>query len=877
MVYQLDSLLNTKIQIPTLPRGLIPRERLFSQLNNGLVTRLILLSAPAGCGKTSLLCDWIRLRSSTPAFVWVALDEADNDPNLYLQYVIAALQVVNPLIGQRTLPALQSPYPPHPNEIIPGIINQIQQRNEKIALVLDDYHLITNSKVHELTIQLIERGGPGLQMVLASRADPPIPIYRYRAQGALAELRQADLNFTLEEAKIFLQQALSETLKADEIATLHQRTEGWIAGLQMAALSMQGCKDKSAFIRSFSGSHRYVLDYLMEEVLKQQPAAIQEFLFKTSILERMTASLCDALTGRDDSHSVLGQLDKANLFIISLDDERRWYRYHHLFADLLQQRLRQEQRYSVQDIHRQANEWYEKNGLITDAMHHALKAKDYERAAKHIEQVGWEYFTRGELATIIRWITALPKNVSSSQPQLNVLSAWAMAKSGRLNDVETCLQGVDTQTMRGEIAAVQAYVAGVRGNLSQAVELTQIALANLPEENLAMRAIVTQNLGVAYHWSGNPIAATRVLTKAAELTRLADQKFQTLTTLAILGRAYEMQGNLHNAVEIYQNAIDLASEASQQPAPFAGMAHIGIAGPLYERDDLESAMQHAVEGIRLSKMGGFVAYLVFGYALLAKIHEAKGDHKQATKMLQKAEWYGQGSDYDLVMALVAEIRVRIWLRQKNMVAANDWVQSHLADSIDDLDAAGEIEQIVVTRVLTAQGKFNQALNLLISLLDAAKRTRRMESVLQILISQALIYQSQQKIDPALSVLEQALTFGEAGGYLRIFVDHGEPMGRLLRCALARSIVPNYVARLLAIFDEQAKGVSTRTETLVDPLSERETEVLRHIVAGLSNPEIAEELTIAESTVKTHINHIYSKLSVKTRTQAIAIAREQEIL
>ena len=808
---------------------------------------------------------------------WISLDEGDNDIQRFYGHFVAALHTIPKLedahVGDTGLANLQSSQIPSKELLITSLINDIVENVPPFGIVLDDFHVIKASQVNEMLMFLVENLPTNMHIFLSSRADPSWSLARLRVEGQLIELRADELRFTSEESKVFLNKMMDLDLSLADVVALEAHTEGWIAGLQMAALSMQGRTDKSDFIRSFSGSHRFVLDYLMEEVLKQQTATIQEFLFKTSILERMTASLCDALMGRDDSRLVLAQLDNANLFLIPLDDERRWYRYHHLFADLLQQRLQQEQGYSVRNLHRQASDWYEKNGLITEAMKHTLKAKDFEQAAERIEQVGWAIFTRGEMATVIRWISALPQNILSSRPQLNVLYAWAMAKSGHLDEVETCLQGVDTQTMKGEVAAVRAYVAGVRGNLSQAVELAQIALAELPEENLPMRAIVTQNLGVAYHWNGDPIAATQFLTKAAELTRLANQKFQTLTTLAILGRAHEMQGNLHKAVEIYQDAIDLASESSQQPVPFAGMAHVGMAGQLYEWNDLDGAMQNVVEGIRLSKMGGFVAYQIFGYTLLTKIYEAKGDHDQANEMLQKAEWLGQDSEYDLVMALVAETRVRIWMRQENLATANDWAQAHLVNSMTDLNAADEIEQIVVAQVFAAQGKFNQALDLLSQLLDTAQAARRVENVLKILTLQAMVYQAQQKIDSALSVLEQALSFAESEGYLRIFIDHGKPMDELLRRALTSGIAPNYVARLL----EHYEAKSTPTQPLIEPLSERETEVLRLIVAGLSNSEIAAELTIAESTVKTHINHIYAKLSVTSRTQAAAKARELKLL
>lgn len=869
------SILKTKIHIPSPRSNLISRQRLLQKLDAGLYRKLTLISAPAGFGKTTLLSEWVK--DCHYPIAWISLDEGDNDLNRFYGHFIAALQTIPGLkaahIGEAGLTALQSNQISNKELLITSLINDIDEKAPPFVIVLDDFHEIHAVQVNEMLRFLVNNLPANMHIFLSGRADPTWSLARLRIGNQLLEIRADDLRFTLEEGKAFLNTIMNLDLSVEDVAALDTRTEGWIAGLQMAALSMQGRKDKSDFIHSFSGSHHFVLDYLIEEVLKQQPSVIQEFLFKTSILERMTASLCDALTCRNNSRLILAQLDKDNLFLIPLDDERQWYRYHHLFGDLLRKRLRQEHKYSVKNLHRQASLWYEENRLIPDAMTHALKAKDFERAAEQIEEFGWATFTRGEMSTVIRWINALPQKYLKTHPRLNVLYAWAMAKSGRLEEAETCIQGVDHETMLGEVAAVRAYLAGVRGHLPQSVVLAKVALADLSEENFSMRAIVNQNLGVAYHWSGDPIAAIKTLTKAAELTRLADQKFQTVTTLSILGRAYEMQGNLHKAFEIYQNAVDLASEANQQPVPFAGMAHVGMAGVLYEWNDLGGAKQNAEEGIRLSKMGGFVVYQVFGNAILTKVYEAKGDHEQANDMLQKAIWMGQGSEYDLVLALVAETQVRLWLRQNNISAASDWAQVHLADCVDNLDAAGEIEQITVAQVFASQGKFYDALDLLAQLLEAAQAAKCMENVLRIWILQAIIFQSQQKIGSALNVLRQALSFAEPQGYTRIFIDQGEPMEQLLRSALKQGIAPNLVARLL----EKSEEGSESLQVLVDPLSERETEVLRLIVAGLSNQEIAEELTIAESTVKTHINHIYSKLNVTSRTQAVVKARELQLL
>lgn len=872
-----SSVLTTKFYTPSIRPNLVARPRLIERMNIAEHVKLTLVSAPAGYGKSTLAGEWVNQKGIPAA--WLTLDKNDNNLNRLITYIIAAIRTVFPDFGEMTLAALQMDQPLAPNTILTSLINEINRTSNQLMLVLDDYHNITDHQVHEAISYLLDFLSEFVHLVILTRSDPPIPLGRLRAQGQLVEIRVNDLSFTSEETTAFLNETMGLGLSSELIRSLEERTEGWITGLQLAALSLKELDSQQIgeFITKFTGGHHYIVDYLLEEVLARQPDSLRDFLLRTSVLERLTGDLCNALTGRADGQDMLESLDRGNLFLLPLDDMRRWYRYHRLFADLLQQRLRQEQGYSARNLHRQASDWFEKNRFIFEAMQHALKAKDFERVAEQMEQVGWELFTRGEMAAIIRWISALPKEILSSRPELSVLYAWAMAKSGQLDDVEPCLQGVDTQTMKGEVAAVRAYVSGVHGNLSQAVELAQTALANLPEENFHMRAIVTQNLGVAYHWIGDPISAIQTLTKAVELTRLANQKFQTLTTLAILGRAHEMQGNLHKAREIYQNAITLGSEASQEPVPFAGMAYVGMARLQYEWNDLEGAMYNAREGIRLSKTGGFMAYQIFGYAILARIYEAKGDHDRADEMLQKAEWLGQGSEYDLVLALVSEMRIRMWIRQGNLSAAEDWARAHLLSSVDELNAASEIEQIAVARVLVAQDRFDQALNLLTQLLDTAQAANRMENVLKILILLALVYQSERKTASALSVLERVLALAKSEGYRRIFIDQGEAMERLLRRAGTQGIEPQFVAKLLPEFDQSSAGPGMITQPLIEPLSRRQLEVLNLLADGLSNEEIAEKLVITVGTVKAHTANIYRKLNVNSRLQAVARARELEIL
>jgi LuxR family maltose regulon positive regulatory protein len=877
-------LLQTKLHTPLLRPGIVSRPRLIERLNaallqqdGGFTHKLTLISAPAGFGKTTLLGEWITHCRRPVA--WVSLDERDNDPAHFWAYFAAALRRAQVDVADVDQAMLQSSQVPPAGTILTSLLNQMAAASDSFILVLDDYHVIETPAIHEGLTFLIEHMPRQMHLVISTRIDPPLPIARLRGRAQLIELYQADLRFTSEEATDFLNQTMGLALSPEDVAALEKRTEGWIAGLQMAAISMRGHDDTAGFVRAFTGSHRYILDYLSEEVLRQQSKDVRAFLLQTAILDRLSGALCDAVrssavkssTPLGNSQAILEHLERSNLFVVPLDDERRWYRYHHLFADLLRQRVQRETPDLVPDLHRRASAWYEEHGLVAEAIGHTLSAGDFERAANLIHQAGWVTFTRGEMTTILGWVASLPGDLVRSRPYIRVLNIWAMAKSGRLKDVEASLEGIDARQFQGQVAAVRAYLAGVRRDLPRAVELAHQALHHLPEEDLLLRAIVTQNLGVAYHWSGDSAAAVRTLTRAVELSRAAGQPFQALTGLAILGRAHEMQASLRQAMETYENALELSSKAGLQPVPFACMAHVGMAGPLYEWNDLDGARRHATEGIRLSELGGFVAYQLFGNVRLAQVHEAQGDRDGALDALLKAEQLSQRADYALVAALAIELRVRLWVAQGDHAAAARWIGEYRFASMGELDAAEEIEHMAVARVLIAHNDPASALRLLARLLDAAQAGERRESTIRLLVLQALAFQAQGDVDPALAALGRALSLAEPEGYVRTFLDEGEPMALLLRQALSRDIFSNYIARLLAAFNEESAS-SPGMDALVEPLTEREMDVLRLIVAGLSNPDIAEELFIAVSTVKSHVNHIYGKLGVENRIQAVERAR-----
>ncbi|MFN2156303.1 MAG: LuxR C-terminal-related transcriptional regulator [Anaerolineae bacterium] len=885
-------LLTAKLYTPLVRPEVVPRPALIERLNAGLRRKLTLVSAPAGYGKTTLLAQWVP-QCGRPA-AWLSLDEGDNDPARFWTYVVGALRTVRAEIGQIGQMVFQSPPPPI-EAALTGLLNQVVEAPDPFVLVLDDYHLIGTPAIHEGVAFLLENLPPQMHIVVATRADPPLPIPRLRGRGQLTELYQSDLRFTREEAARFLNETIGLHLPVEDVAALERRTEGWIAGLHMAAASMRRHNDVAGFIQAFTGTHRYILDYLVEEVLQQQSPAVRQFLLQTSILDRLCSALCDAVIGVDepakgrpaiDSQSVLEHLERNNLFVVPLDDGRQWYRYHRLFADLLQQRLQREQRDLVPELHRRASVWYEENGAIREAVNHALAARDYERMANLVGQNAWAVLARGEMITLLQWLDGLPDEMVRSRSQLAMFRAWVLALSGQLDNVDACLAGIEDQDWQGEAAAVRAYVAHHRGDPAGAIVYGEEALKSLPEAHWFSRGIVAVILGIAPLSMGDPVAASRALTRAIEYSRSIGQTFLTVTATTMLGEALEVQGSLGRAIQTHRNALQLALERSVEPVPVAGMAYVGLAGLLYERNDLDGARRCAEEGLELSRQARSVDTIEDACYTLALVHQATGDIDRALETIQEVKDVAQQHGHSDWLAIGAATRSQLWLRQGDLAAASHWAHESCRYASNTTDIAREFGEIARVRVLVARDRAGetasgdgaqQALHLLTTSLQAAEAAGRIGSVIRLRALQAVALQIQGKEHRSLAALEQVLALGEPEGYVRTFLDEGEPMARLLRQALSRGIAPNYVARLLAAFGEEAELASPGMEALVEPLTEREVEVLRLLVAGLSNAEIAEELVIAVSTVKSHVNHIYGKLGVENRTQAVIKVQELDLL
>jgi len=881
-------LLTTKLYMPPAGPRWVPRPHLIQQLEEGLRLghRLTLASAPAGFGKTTLLSHWLH-RADRPA-AWLSLDDGDNDPDRFLAYLLAALQGIDPAIGQTAQAMLQAPQAPPLEPLLTGLVNDIAgtpEPPEPFILVLDDYHVVESPAIHQIVAFLLDHlpsSGQGMHLAIATRTDPPLPIARLRARGQLTELHIAQLRFTQHEVAAYLNGTMELALAAEQVAALEQRTEGWIAGLQLAALSLQGHQNAAGFIQAFTGSQRYVLDYLTEEVLNRQSAEIQAFLLQTAILDRLAGSLCDAVTQGTGGQEVLESLEAANLFIVPLDGERRWYRYHRLFADLLRQRLGREHGQLVPELHRRASRWYEAGGLLPDAVSHLLAAGDTERAADLIDWTGWAMLARGEMRALLGWLDALPQDLVDAQPQLSVLRAWAWALTGRWEGVEQSLWKGDDRYVPGELDALQAYLASVRGDVSRTMALCQQALARLPQEKWFSRSIVALSMGIAHFASGRPAAASEALREAIALSRAAGPTYMVLAAMTTLGHVQEMAGSLRQAVQTFRGSLELATTQGARPLPLAGLAYVGLAEVQYEWNDLDGALRSALEGIELTELGGFTSYLLAGYARLVEIYQARGDTAGASRTLEKAERLAGRHDYAYMAGVLARLRIRLWVAQGNLAAASRWMQDYGSRPGGEIDLAREAEHLAVVRVLLALDQPAEAQAWLAPLLAAAEADGRMGSLIEILALRALAFQAQRDAGRALSTLERALSLAEPEDYVRTFLDEGQPMAGLLRRALLQDIAPGYAGRLLAVLGESVPPPSSAVQAmvdqpLVDPLTEREVDVLRLVAAGLSNREIAQELVVAVSTVKSHINHIYGKLDVKNRTQALARARTLGLL
>jgi LuxR family transcriptional regulator, maltose regulon positive regulatory protein len=908
-----DVLLATKLHVPQPRPGFLARPRLLDRLAVGVAQELTLVCAPAGFGKTSLLGDWAR-RARQPV-AWLSLDAGDSDPVRFWRYVAAALDGAGIAAGGRLAPLLRGPQPASLETVVTALINELAAQDEEVVLVLDDYHLIEATTIHDSLTLLLDRAPPVLRLLLASRADPPLPLARLRVRGQLVELRERDLRFTTEETAALLRQTTGVELSAASLAALAARTEGWVAGLQLAGLSLQGHADPAGFVATFTGSNRYVLDYLAEEVLDRQPEPLRGFLLETSVLERLSGPLCDAVTGRSDSQQLLERAERANLFLVPLDGQRRWWRYHHLFADLLRARLVRAHPERVAELHHAAAAWCERHGLVDEAIGHALAAGDEVWAAGLVERHFDALLRRAEGATVDRWVEALPAELVGSRPRLLVAQAvWALL-GGRVDEAEPLLDHAEAAlaasgdepyepsvgraasrvaNLPASIALTRAELARRRGDAERIEALARQALAHLSEDERALRRQVDWFLAVANWYGGRLTEAEHALIGLLAEQRAAGEGYLALRAACDLGQVQRARGRLSTALATYGRALQLAGEAGS-PSPPAGMAHVGMAEVLYERGELEAALDHATEGVRLCRQLTYTLPLLAGLAVLARVRQARGDAPGVLAAVREAERVQQSPAVVGLLNPVPPLRARLALAHGQVEHAARWVHARKLAPDDQPSYPRERAYLILARLLLAEQAPTKALELLQRLGDLAAAQQRTGSLIEVRVLRALALAAKDKEPDALAALAEAITLAAPEGYTRVFLDEGAPLAALLdrlaaagrweQVAPGTSVPTAYLRQLREAFHPAAPvaRVAARPAAagplsgLVEPLSERELEVLGLLAAGRSNREIAAELVVALDTVKKHVSHVLDKLGAANRTQAVARARELGLL
>jgi len=907
------SLLNSKLYIPPHRPDLVPRQRLIERLDAGLGGKLTLVSAPAGFGKTTLVSEWVQHLDHPVA--WLSLDKNDNDLARFLTYFIAALQRIDENIGVDIQAVLGESQSPKFEILLTRLVNEIEELPDKSIMVLDDYHLIDSKPVHDALNFLIEYLPPAIDLVIAGRTDPPLPISRLRVQGEVCEIRTPELRFTEAEVAAFLNALMGFDLSSEDIAALEACTEGWVASLQLAALSMHGRDDWHEFITAFSGSHRYVIDYLVDEVMARQPEDVQAFLRQTSILERFCAPLCNAVVREEGigDKEMIDYLDRSNLFLIPLDDHREWYRYHHLFAEFLGQRLREKEPERIPKLHRCASQWYENEGLVDEAIRHALASGDMESATRLVEGIAASLVVRRAPNVLLNWVDQLPPDLCQDYPMLCIWHAWALLFLGQLEEVEPILEVAEANqdkapgtSIPGYANTVRAYLANQRGDLHKAIDLAEQALEQMSEASPEKDTLIHQGaaviwLGVNHRYLGDLDRARGLFIEAASLNQEAGNIYAALAAMDQSADLAVIQGQLHQAVEIYRQGLQMARRWTDEQGGGRGELlaasglHLGLGTILYQMNDLVGAEIHIRRAVELDELGE-AWRIIFTYKMLAYLKQAEGDYGTAYGLLDKA----------------CTIRDDISIRQVNITAEPNLEQlrillsrthpdmAHLLTDVaqriealeqrpDDevnfssADYACESEYSDLARGLVALDRAAEALPLLERLLETARLMGRQGDEIRFLVLIALAFHALENIPSAQDSLSQALTLAEPQGYVRIFVDEGELMAEMLKAFVSQPSVVSqkYVESLLGVFgqatEDKRRTTIGESSSLVEPLSERELEVLRLMAAGYKYKEVAKQLVISLNTVRHHTRNVYSKLNVNNRAQAIARAKEFDLL
>ncbi len=890
----------TKTRPPVSRSPLVARRRLLTRLDEASSTEFTLICTPPGFGKTALLAEWVHHIPDPVA--WVSLDSNDGDPIRFWRYIAAALEPTCVSISAQLAPLLVGPETLPVQHLVAKLVNALVNQPERIVLVLDDYHCIHTQAIHDALTLLLDRLPSQLRLIVASRSDPALPLARLRARGQLAELRAADFRFTFDEARTLLEQATSRVLDAETVASLETRTEGWAVGLQLAGLSLQHHDDPRAFVASFAGTHRFVLDFLTEEVLARQPPERVRFLLETSVLEHVSGPLCDAVTGATNSQTLLEGLERDNVFLIALDDSRRWWRYHQLFADVLRARLYQADAERVPVLQRNAATWFEEHGMIDPAIQHALHAHEVERAARLVEVHAQAYLIRNETATVQRWIGLLPDDLVHARARLGLIAAALARIRGRIEDVEPLLAHVEDAYRRSTpepdmpntgISNVPAMLALQRAALAyrrrdaQALQvLSRDALAATRPDDRYLRYVVDWYRAMAVFLEGRMLDAEEML-PAIETERWAAGDFYAAMYAAYArSQAQRALGRLNAARGTCEEAIEAFSRVQPGTAfPTLGIAQVGLAEVLLEQGELDAALELAVSGSDLCEQLGYARWRAAGLTTIARVRQAGGDLAGALAAFEKAgpSLTDAEAVTDLMNPIVTE-RARTDLARGETRAVERWVVSRGLHECAEPTFAREQEQLILVRLLLAQGAPVRAFSLVRRLRALAEEQARSGSVLQMQVLEAVALDADGDKSAAHSVLSDALIAGEPEGALHPFLDGGVPVKSLIETLAAHRVSRTYLDRVLAAFQPISDRWTASTgqplavsQEMVEPLSDRELEVLRLLASGMSNREIADELVVALDTVKKHVSHIFGKLGASSRTQAVARAHELALL
>ncbi len=890
-------LFQTKIQIPPTRIDLVSRPRLTELLNASLGKELTLISAPAGYGKTTLVAQWLAEKSVKNA-AWLSLDRHDNDPARFFTYFFATLQALNSQIGREAQHILQSPQMASVETLMALLIDDLVTLvNERIVCVLDDFHNVDAEPIHEALRFMLSQVGLPISLIVTTRVVPLLNISRLRARGQLLEIDQADLRFLEQETSQFLNERMKLSLTPEESRLLGERTEGWVAGLQLAALSVQRAENAAGLVNKFAGEDRFIVDYLSTEILKNQPPEIRDFLLKTSILDQMNSALCSTITGHRDGQKILERLESNNLFLIPLDRKRNWFRYHHLFSEFLRRRLSSEaSAASVIDLHALAASWYQQKNMYDEAIGHFLAAGDFDRVADLVELIahGAMYET-GEVHSLQSWLARLPQTIINSRPNLLITQAWMQLWTNQFPAVKSTLDNLETSSghdrmspdVTAQVACIRALSASIQDDADSAIAYAKKCLNLLPDDDRRIRGLALSALANGLRIKGDVRSASRIY---AEATAIVEQFGQLVPALILLGLQSEInleQGKLNQADRTCQRALDLAQERKAINLPAVGRVYASLGKLNYERYKLDVATEHLQHAVDLClSWPGFADDAIYSMIVLAAVYRSQHRVEAAEAMLGQAKLLGQENDLQSWLEQVDVALANLWLWETDYSQVIAWMNARDQATESGSESSPYLQELVAivrVRLLMAQNKMTEARTLLKELILKAEATGRGARLIEFYMLKALILRQMGRKDESILVLGRALTLAEAEGFVRIFLDEGDSMYMMFQLAAGKGVAKPFLGQLLSQF-EAREGISgasssglTHQQPIVEPLTPREREVLQLMASGLSNPEIAQSLYIAVSTVKTHVKNIFGKLQVENRFQAIERARALNLI